>query len=401
MNQDLQTSNLSQEDLELNQQLGLKIPEGEVESEDNSSVWDYYFRLVRYMYRAGLVSVENIPKFTQKLQNSPDRNNYLAQLKDYIGEKIDENKILNNIIKQDEITLKLKQALEIIPAENAAQFIGEIFNGNPPASLLKELNIVVQELPQFTPEEIELLQEAKLQDILNQSKRRPLNASNLVSNPGFNKPFTPEDIGNIVDQFGKNYDQVQLQKQAAERAKANQPFIPGRYQVNQPQNNSNSQVLSPIQAQNHALPQNDSNSELNNQNTSTTSQVRAMPAKKVILNKPVVSASQNPSMNPNYPVNRPQMPNSQPNTIPSQFNTNQQRQPINNPVFNPQRQARPIPVNNPNFRPSPGISNAAQNNFIRPQNQPVGQNNPSSGGIRNASGLPHKDVQGLDALLGG
>lgn len=401
MNQDATTQNLSAEDLELNQKLGLEVPE----NEDNKSIWEYYFKLVRYMYRAELVSIENIPRFTEKFVNSVDKEAYLGKLKDYIGEKIDENNILDSIIKQDQIIAKLKEALEVVPADNAAQFIGEIFNGNPPEELLSELGIIVQELPQFSPQEIEILQQARIKEVLDQARRKPLNAKSLPTSPGFNRPFTPDEIGQIVDQFGQNYDQARIQKQAQESAKANQPYIPGRYQVNQAQTNNVGTILEPIAPPN--FPRNTTPAPQNytsDQSQFAQNSIRAVPAKKVISNRPPINSNPVQQNNPGYSPNQQVVSRQQPmGQMPPQM-LNQQRQAINNPVYTQQRQnPRPIPVGN--YRPgvfnNNGVVNGATGASLQGRSSSQPGNTQPQNSFRQNSSLPHKDNLNLSDLLGG
>jgi|GEM_PF-4182695 len=391
---DLLLESSLEEQNKLNQELNLVIPENEGQDEQNKKYWNSFFRLLRTMYVEEMIEVNDTQAYIESFSRAKDKQTYLSALTKQALAKMEQNKILRQLFNYESLVEKLKQALEVVPAEYAAQFIGEIFNENPPQELLDELGIKVELPPEFTQEEIEILQQGRIQDIL---KQKPLNAKNIATSPGFNKPFSPEDIGQIVDQFGQNYNQAQLQKQAAQRAKANQPYIPGRYQVNQPQTANVGTILEPIEAP--AFPRKSTPAPQNYSQPPTqfaTSNVRAVAAKKI---SPAINPNFNLQRNPAYP------PNSQPSSqvrpmsqMPPQMVNRQQPG-----GFPQQNSQRPIPVGNSSPR---AINNNYPNNAPRmsvanPGNIKPGNNgDQAQNGLNSVSSLPHKEEHGLADLLG-
>lgn len=372
--------------LELNKLLSLQIPTEALSDPQKVDYWEKFFKIIRDMYNLELVSIPNVPQFVEKFRATLDPEKFLTTLADMAADKLRENEDIQGLVEQDEFNGKLTQVLQALPADQIPVFIDNLFKGNPPQKLLDELGLVYQVIPQFTPEEIEIMQQGRIKDVLESAKRRPIDARDLATSPGFNKPFTPDEISNIVNQFGTNYQQVKNDQQRNPAVNN----IPDRYVVKPGQNTNNSGFLEPIQPM--AFPRNrvGVNSPTDPIPANQFSQVRAMPAKNV-PRQPTIQMNQAPRPNTNFVNPFPNgqgtgpMPRPQP-----------QRSAIGNPIFNGQRRAmppRPIPVFG--YRPNANFTRPPANNFVN--SQPTITNNI----VNNSPDLPHRHENDLNDLLHG
>lgn len=174
----------SQEEQELNQKLGLVLPQGLIT--ESIPMWLSYFRLIRFMYIKEILPVENVPQMLADFAEIPDRykSEFIGKLYDMAQDQINKIISLEELHAAADLENQIQELIAKLPPELATQFQQEVLG---------------KQILEASPEIINMAQDDQQQEVLRNlysalDKRNRLDVREM----NLGQTLAPADI---VDRF--------------------------------------------------------------------------------------------------------------------------------------------------------------------------------------------------------